>query len=227
MSKRYWEWAPAFHMEPDKSALLVIDMQNGFVEEGASLEVPMARAQVPTIAGLVAFCREHGIPVIFTEFCVDPVNRNPRRDFYWKLAAQRGLDISEFGRDFWSDTRDCEVISALEPRADETVIKKTAYDSFADTELEEALASRGITQLMMLGTVVNWCVDSTARTAYHRQYDVTVIADGVSAFEHAGASGEDWCRMELDLFAEGFGRVMTSDEAMAELTAAGHLAGKT
>ncbi len=219
MSKRYWQWPPAFSMVANKSALIVIDMQNGFVEEGASLEVPMARAQVPLIRELVDYCRERDIPVIFTEFCVDPVNKNPRRALYWKLAGERGLNLNEPKRDFWSDTHECKTVSDLAPEPKDFVIKKTGYDCFADTELEDILQSRGITQLMLAGTVVNWCVDSTVRTAYHRQYDVTVIADGVSAFDHAGLTGEDWCKVELDLFAEGFGRVMKAKQAMEELDA--------
>ena len=53
---------------PGKSALLVIDMQHGFLDEGASLEVAAGRAIIPTIGSLVDAFRATGAPVIFTEF---------------------------------------------------------------------------------------------------------------------------------------------------------------
>src|SRR5690606_37660727 len=92
MTKRYWEWDPVFSLDPAKSALLVIDMQNGFIEEGAILEVPMARRQVPTVKKLVRYCRDNGIPVVFTRFRITGEEGTHR--FYWRLAKQRGLDIA-------------------------------------------------------------------------------------------------------------------------------------
>jgi len=59
---RYWEWYPVFKLDARKTALLVIDMQNGFIEKGSPLEVPMAREQIPNIRKLVNFCRENNIP---------------------------------------------------------------------------------------------------------------------------------------------------------------------
>ena len=53
---------------PGKSALLVIDMQHGFIDEGASLEVAAAQDIIPNISGLIDACRPKGAPVIFTEF---------------------------------------------------------------------------------------------------------------------------------------------------------------
>jgi len=53
---------------PGRTALLIIDMQHGFLDEGAALEVADGRAIVPNIARLIDVCREVGVPVIFTEF---------------------------------------------------------------------------------------------------------------------------------------------------------------
>src|SRR3954464_12785616 len=54
--------------EAGRTALLVIDMQRGFLEEGAALEVAPGRAIIPNLVRLGAACRERGVPVIFTEF---------------------------------------------------------------------------------------------------------------------------------------------------------------
>ncbi len=215
MHRRFWEWNPVFKLDPKKSALLIIDMQNGFVEAGAPLEVPMARKQLPEIKKLLQFCRDHKIPVIFTVFCVGPDFHYP---FYWKIAKQRGLLLDPPESMFWEGKHETAIIPELFPIGGERVVKKCGYDAFANTELNQILHSLGVSYLVVTGTVINWCVDSTVRSAFHHFYNVVVVSDGVSAYEHAGSSAEIWQNMELDLFAEAFARVAKSDEVMKELS---------
>lgn len=215
MHRRYWEWQPVFRLEPRKSALLIIDMQNGFVEKGAPLEVPMARRQVPVIKRILHYCRDGGIPVLFTAFCVGPDFHYP---LYWRLARQRGLALDPPECMFWEGKHETEIFSELAPLAGERVIKKSGYDAFANTELDQILRSLGVSCLIVTGTVTNWCVDSTVRSAFHRFYKVVVVADAVSTYDHAGATAEKWQDMELDLFAEAFGRVMKVEDVMKELS---------
>jgi len=223
MAKRYWEWEPVFRLDPEKCALLVIDMQNGFIEEGSILEVPMARRQVPVVKGLVQYCRGKGIPVVFTRFCISGEEQTNR--FYWRIARQRGMDIASPGFEFLGGAHAAQVTPELAPAAGEPVIDKSGYDCFSESDLEKALSGLNVSQLMFTGTVLNWCVDSTVRAAYHRRYDVAVIADGVSSYDHAGATAEQWCGMELDLMAEAFGRVLTASDAMNELNHAAEVSG--
>ena len=118
MTRRFWEWDPVFRLDPKKSALLIIDMQNGFVEEGSPLEVPMARKQVPIIQKLLQFCREHEIVVIHTAFCVGPDFHYP---FYWKMAKQRGLLLDPPERMFWEGKHETAIVSDLLPLPGERV----------------------------------------------------------------------------------------------------------
>lgn len=212
--KNYWEWEPVFAINPKKSALLVIDMQNGFLEENAPLEVPMAREQIPNFKKLLTYCRENSIPVIFTKFCITP---DFNYSFYRNIAEQRGLQIDESNRDFWDGTHEAEIFSEISPLPEEKIIEKFGYDCFAETSLQKDLQLLGIENLLITGTVLNWCVDSTVRAAYHLHYDVTVISDAVSAYEHGGGSAEDWHKMELNLFAEAFGRVVNTERAILEM----------
>ena len=62
-----------WEFERDRSTLIVIDMQNDFVREGAIMEVPEARRQIPRIKKLIDCCREMKVPVIYTMQVVDPV----------------------------------------------------------------------------------------------------------------------------------------------------------
>ena len=213
---KYWEWAPAFDLDPKQTALLIIDMQNGFVEPGAPLEVPMARSQIPAIQRLLHCFRTQNLPVLFTAFCVAPDMHYP---FYWKMAKQRGLRLEPPDCTFWPHKHETKITLPLQPLKDERVIMKSGYDSFANTELDQILQTHGIRTLVIAGTVINWCVDSTVRSAYHRFYNSVIVADGVSGYDQAGRSAEDWCQMELDLFAEAFGRVMNVEEIIKELIA--------
>ncbi len=209
--RRWSEWKPAFEFEPERAGLLVVDMQNGFLEPGGPLAVPRAVAQVPRIQRLIAAFRGAQRPVLFTQFCV---GRDFNYPFYWAMARQRGLRLEPPDCQFWADTHEAAIAPALQPRPDEPVIQKCGYDAFAETTLDADLRSRGVDTLVIAGTVVNWCVDSTVRAAFHRRYQVVVAADAVSGYDHAGLSGEMWERAELDLFAEAFGRVLQTEQIL-------------
>lgn len=214
MEKSYWEWEPVFNINPNESALLIVDMQNGFLEKDSSLEVPMARKQIPVFKKLISFCRKTKIPVIYTTFCVRP---DFHYNFYWNIAKQRGLKIDEPDCDFWDGKSETDIYSELSPLSNEKLIKKYGYDCFAETTLENDLSALGVSNIIVTGTVLNWCVDSTVRSAYHRHYNVTVISDAVSTYDHAGGTAEEWHTMELNLFAEAFSRVITADNAIEEM----------
>jgi predicted RNase H-like HicB family nuclease len=68
MSDRTETFERVLRLEPGRTALLVVDMQRGFLDPGAAMEVPEARAIVPTVAGLVALFRQKGLPVAFSQF---------------------------------------------------------------------------------------------------------------------------------------------------------------
>ena len=214
MSRRWWEWPRAFDWEPERTALVVVDMQRGFVDPGAVLEVPMARAQVPVIASLLDAFRSRSLPVVYTRFVV-------RDDFFFPFyaarAPERGLDLDPPRSMFAPDSDDAAIADALAPRPGEPVVDKAGYDGFAETSLEGILRSLGVDTLVLCGTVVNWCVDSTLRGAFHRRFDSIVVADAVSGYDHVGLSGEDWVRAELDFFAEALAVVLPSEELIGAL----------
>ena len=60
------------HMDPKRTALLIIDMQRSFMDPKASLSVPQAWDIVPPIRALLEFCRKEGVLVVFTEFVASP-----------------------------------------------------------------------------------------------------------------------------------------------------------
>ncbi len=215
--RRYWEWAPVFTMDPSDTALLIVDMQNGFVQRGAQVEVPMARDCVPAIRRLLHFCRQMGIPVVFAKFCIGQDFKYP---FYWAIARQKGLNVDPPACVFWEGRHETEIIPELAPKAGERVVKKCGYDAFAGTELDQILHSLNVKCLIVTGVSTNSCVDSTVRSAFHRFYNVVVAADGVAALARGGGSAELWQELELNYFAEALGRVMKVDDIIRELSEA-------
>ncbi|MGN0436370.1 MAG: cysteine hydrolase family protein [Wujia sp.] len=213
MSKKFWEWEPVFDLKPEESALLIIDMQEGFVN-GGPLTVPMAKEQVPNMAKLADKCREMSIPVFYSRF---DYTEDMNYDFYRKMASQRGLVRADGSYMFEPEDPQVEIVKELCPMDGDIVFDKFGFDCFGHTDLDEMLRQRNVKTLMIAGTVVNWCVDSTIRGAFHRDYQVVVMADCVSGYSQAGISGEQWRDIELDLFAEAFGRVVTSSQAIHEL----------
>lgn len=216
MSKKYWEWKKPFDLKKEETALIIVDMQKGFVDEGAALEVPMARAQLPTITKVMKYCEINEIPVFLSKFEQD---KGYAYDFYWKKNKERGLLKNDGSCKFARNSDEaqlCDDLSSL-VSANDFVFPKYGYDCFAHTSLELELKRKHIKTVIIVGTVVNWCVDSTVRSAYHKDYNVVVLSDCVSGYNHAGATGEKWVEMELDLFGEGFARVMSSEDVISEM----------
>jgi nicotinamidase-related amidase len=154
-------------LDPARTALIVVDMQNDFVSEGGSLLVPDAGGTVPEIRSLVERFRDAGARVVFTQDTHD--EGDPEWDI-WPEHARRGT---------WG----WEIVDALEPRDDELVISKVRYDAFYGTHLDHHLRVWGVDTLVVCGTVANICVHYTAASAALRWYDVVVPRDAVSALD--------------------------------------------
>jgi nicotinamidase-related amidase len=155
-----------------KEALLIIDMLNDFVLAGAPLEVPDTRTIIPTIKDEVAKARTAGNPVIYLCDAHEPDDKEFTK-FGWPAHAVKG-------------TRGAEVVDELKPGTEDIVIQKTTYSGFYGTHLDETLKRLGVDSLRLTGDVTHICVMFTASDAVLRDYDVTVVEDGV-----AGLSRED------------------------------------
>jgi len=103
-------------------------------------------------------------------------------------------------------------IDALAPRPDELVIRKRWYDGFAGTELDGALRARGITSLVLTGTMTDICVLSTVVGAFNREYRISVVEDGVATL------WPEIQRATLDIVGRAFGRVVQSGEVLATIS---------
>jgi len=154
-------------LDPNRTALIVVDMQNDFVNEGGSLVVPDARTTIPAIRSLLELARGSGMHVVFSQDTHD--EGDPEWEI-WPEHARRGT---------WG----WQIVDEIQPREDELVIQKVRYDAFYGTPLDHQLRQWGVDTLVICGTVANICVHYTAASAALRWFKVVIPRDAVSALE--------------------------------------------
>ena len=177
-------------LDPARTALAVIDMQNDFVKEGGSLLVPDAEGTIPVIRGLLELARGHGMNVVFSQ------DTHRDGDPEWNIWPEHVRE----GTWGW------EIVPELEPREEETVIRKVRYDAFYGTHLDHLLRLWGVDTLVICGTVANICVHYTAASAALRWFDVVIPRDATSALDPFDLEAS--LRQTSFLFA---GKVTTSE----------------
>ncbi len=152
-------------VDPAKTTLIVVDMQNDFVKEGGSLVVPEAEGTIPTLQDLLTLARQSGMRVVFTQ------DTHRDDDPEWEIWPEHVREGS------WG----WQIVEELAPREDETVIPKLRYDAFYGTPLEHLLRMWGTDTLILCGTVANICVHYTAASAALRWFRVIIPKDATSA----------------------------------------------
>lgn len=154
-------------VDPAKTALLVIDMQNDFVKEGGTLRVPDAEATIPQIQHLLSLARGGGMRVVFSQ------DTHHEGDPEWQIWPEHARE----GTWGW------RIVEELAPLDGETIIRKLRYDAFYGTPLDHLLRLWGVDTLILCGTVANICVHYTAASAALRWYNVIVPRDATSALD--------------------------------------------
>src|ERR1700729_2739607 len=154
-------------VDPAKTALVVIDMQNGFVKRGGSLLVPDAEATIPAIERLRALAQANGIRVVYGQ------DTHRLGDPEWEIWPEHCREGS------WG----WQIIAELAPTAEDTVLRKVRYDAFYGTPLDHLLQLWGVETLVICGTVANIGVQGTAASAALRCYGVVIPHDAISALD--------------------------------------------
>ncbi|MFS8636589.1 MAG: cysteine hydrolase [Gemmatimonadota bacterium] len=202
----YERGAASFDILAERTALLVIDMQDEFVRPGwTPYWVPEATRQAPRIKRLITTCRTAGVPVIFTVFSA--THRYLDRPTTGPLMPNRYPDLESDPRWF----RDGRIWCELEPQPEDVVIHKPSYGAFYDTPLETILKNLGPDTILICGTLTNYCCGMTARQGYERGFKVVVGSD-VCATDDPTMQ-----EPELKVLRKGFARVLSAEEIIAEL----------
>jgi nicotinamidase-related amidase len=185
------------------SCLLVIDMQNFFLDPQSPTFTPGGLAVLPNVTKLIKAFRKKKLPVIYTTH----VHKSRELDggilgWWWE-----GMVIE--------NTKDAEIHRKVAPLPQEKVICKHRYSAFYNTDLEITLRCLKITDLIITGIMTNLCCESTARDAYFRDHRVFFLSDAT------GTVDEDLHLAALKNLAFGFAYVTDTEEIIRRLATTG------
>lgn len=189
-------------LDPQKTALIVIDMQNDFVKEGGITEVPSARTIIPQIKKIIKICRELKIPVIYLK-CVHRT-KYLRRRLYEKFPLLEGKLLVP-------GSEGVEIYKDLTPSPEDIIIDREHIGAFYNTDLEPILRGISVDTIIFVGIVTNICVESAAREAFDRDFKVVVCHDCCCAIS------QEIHDASLKNIEYAFGRVMSCSEIINEL----------
>ena len=161
-------------IEPARAAVLLIDMQNGFIDGASPLCIAGAAATVPACAHALAAAREHGLAVFHVRraYAADGSDVEAVR---WEAWAEGGRPLSS------ADPMSLSCPSELAPAPGEPVVVKPSWSAFFGTDLDVLLRARGIGTLVLAGTTTPNCVRSTAYDGLARGFNVAVLRDATSS----------------------------------------------
>lgn len=189
-------------------ALIVVDMQNGFVSKGGSydrlgMNTPNYREIIPKLKDLIEFCRSKEIPVFYTEAVKEASGIDTLTHIHNFLpkSRQERLKIPICIRGTW----DGVTIDELKPKENDPVVIKRRDSAFQDTEMRVWLESIGVNLLVFTGIDTSICVETSLRDGFNIGYDVMIISD-------ATASGDKrHYETTLERVRDYYGLVMNSE----------------
>jgi ureidoacrylate peracid hydrolase len=202
---------------PEQTALLVIDMQNGFCHpEGAigrsGHDVSTMQATIQPVRQLIEACRAAGIIDIWTlqEHYPDDAQRFRHRIKPHTLKLSGGPPALV---NTWDSAVVDELADLAEPPAE--LVRKHRFSGFLNTRLETLLRMKNIDMLLVCGVSTSLCVETTVRDAYQRDYDVLVASDAV------GTSGQEAHQASLRAIDLWFGMCVPTSDMLAAIAQAG------
>lgn len=199
-------------LDPARTALVIVDMQNLFCAEGALIEVPVAREIVPAINRIAGAMRALGGTVAWVRTAFPESDRDWVVFFETFHSGPLGARIRAR---LQHGTAEYDYAPGLRPEENDIEVDKDRYSAFIPgaSPLHDQLRARGIDTLLVAGTLTNVCCETTARDAMMLNYRVVLLSDANAARsdeEHMGA---------LITVAQSFGDVQTVEEAIGFLEA--------
>ena len=197
-----------FTIDPLRCALIVIDMQNAFVAKGAPLETPGAREMIPRLERLIGCARDRHMPIVWTQSDHRPPYGGLMLKKFPVIANDHVLWRGEPSFEMYAD-----MIRPEEGRCEYRIVKHK-FDAFFETDLDAILRYHKVDTVIVTGTATNACCESTARSAFMRDYKVVFPSDANATFDEAMHQAT---LVNIDLL---FGRVLDTEELLAEIGAA-------
>jgi ureidoacrylate peracid hydrolase len=202
---------PFAALDPAKTALVVVDMQNAFMDEAVGHAVcPAARDIVPAINRLAGAVRQTGGGVFWIKTTHDERSLREWSISYemsspvWRQKRIAALTAGSAGHQLWPE---------LDVKPADEIVEKFRFSGFlpGTSELPDRLRARGFDTVLITGTVTNVCCESSARDAMMTNFKTIMVSDGNAAMtqvEHDAA---------LTAFYNIFGDVMDTETVIAAL----------
>jgi nicotinamidase-related amidase len=164
------------HSNPTRSALLLIDMENGFVDPAGGLCIHGALATVPACARALEVARSKGIPIFFVKriYRSDGSDVELTRYAGWK-AKDRACTPASAG------PNSAQAPESLRPRPGDYTIIKPRWSAFFGTELDLILRRLDIRTVILAGTTTPNCIRTTCYDAIALEYNAVVLTDCCSS----------------------------------------------
>lgn len=200
-----------YHLVPEKTALVNVDMQVAFVD-GSPLAAPNGRSLLEPVNRLAAACREAGMTVIHTVHTTraDGSNEGTMGELIEPVRAGAIREGTETVK--------------LHPEVDnldgDIILEKPRYGSFTGTDLDMILRSRGIDTIIVTGICTNICCETTAREAGMRDYHVFFPTDGTETFPIGDVSVEQIKAATHAVLGTAFANLTTIDELITKIKTA-------
>lgn len=194
-------------LNADTTALLVIDIQNTYLElsdddQEAQRWQPfftrMNELVIPTTAQLIDDCRQRGVEVIFARIaCLKDDGRD--RSLSQKKPGFNYLLLPK-------DRADSQIVDALSPQGDEITVLKTTDSALTGTNLRLLLSNMGISDVVVAGIFTDQCVSSTVRSLADESFGVVLVEDACAA------ATDELHRHELEIINMIYCHVVTAKE---------------
>ena len=193
-------------IESKRTALVVIDMQNGFCRPGSAGEVPIAREIVPNVNKLAKETRAAGGIVVWVQMTI-------KSNDDWPIFLDHLVspDVSKLLlRDLMPGGEGQRLWPEMKVEQADLVIEKNRFSAFLPSacNLGAVLRERDVDTVIIVGTLTNVCSESSARDAAMLDFKVIMVSDG-----NACRSDEDHVAT-LSTIATVFGDVYTTDETI-------------
>jgi ureidoacrylate peracid hydrolase len=178
------------NIEPSRTAVLVVDMQNAFVRKSGyfdtiGFDLSATEAIIEPCKAIITAAREKGMKIIYLQmgFSSDLSDSGgPKSPIWQKSRALRLVrEHPEWKEKFYIyGTWGSEIIEELRPQQGDIVVRKQKYDGFIGTNLEIILKTLDVRYLLFVGTATNICVETTLRHAFSLGYFPILVSGAVS-----------------------------------------------
>jgi len=184
---------PRQKLDLARSALLILDMQDFFLDADSHAYIPSAQDILPRLDALREIYATLGLPIVWTR------HLNTEAD---------AANMSRWWRDIISAEHPLSGIPSALDTSRGIIIEKTQYDAFYETNLEEYLRERNVEQVVISGVMTHLCCETTARSAFVRGFDVFFLIDGTATYN------ENFHRATLLNLSHGFANLILSEDVV-------------